>query len=231
MIGITAALYDEGYEVIRNLQYEKRSGIGAYYGEVSGKPVSFFLTRPGIKKKTKLIQWIRNHRFECIINTGFAGALRPGFQIGDILHPDVIIQSEKPGVSIHPEKSVNPLVLYTSSRPVLTTDEKEYYRQKYTADLVDMEAYIFHDLIGRSGYNRKIRFVKIIGDRFGDESLMQKEIFFRNFFSSDKRFFQNARNKLKIIAETGIFASYQLYRHKRYLQKVLWQTISEEIFC
>lgn len=231
MIGIVAALFDEVYEIIPHLQYKKENGYGKYYGEISGKPVSLLLVSPGIKKKSKFIRWIKNHHFDCIILTGFAGALRPGFQLGDIVQPNRIIQNKKNPVHLFSENTTSSLTLYTSSMPILDTEEKEHIHLTFDADIVDMEGYIFYDLIQRSGYSQNIKIIKIIGDRFGDENLMKKEIYFRKFFLQDINFMNNIRNKMNIISETGLFSSIQLYKHKRFLQKQLLHILKEEIFC
>ena len=83
MVGIICALYDESVEITRQLKFVKIEGIAQYSGTISNVQVSLFLTGPGIKKRSALVKWLRQHKFQHIINLGLAGALKKEAEVGE----------------------------------------------------------------------------------------------------------------------------------------------------
>ncbi len=219
MIGIVTALYDEAREIIPSLDYRKTDGIGAYYGVFAGKPVSLYLTRPGIPKKSQFVRWINSHPWESIINIGFAGAAKPWYRNGDILRITEVRDKNGTVFPLPITPEIKNTVLYTSPRTVFLDDDKEDIAARFHAHVIDMEGALFLDLIHRAGFTNPVAIIKIVGDSMGSQNLMEKEISFRSFFSPIPGRWDNFQNKIQIIWETGIINSMRLYRHKRFLQK------------
>lgn len=233
MVGITAALYDEVFELVKGLRREKKDGIYHYHGFIGQSEVSLFLTGPGLKKnKGRLKKWLSLFNFSGIIQTGFCGALRHGYMAGDVCRMDEVFSLEPPGRFFlakdtlpEPAKDGIRQCLISVSEPVFKLEDREDLFLSQGAHLVDMES---AELLGivkeqRPALMKNIRVIKIVGDVAGEEQLMNKEVKMRAYFTS-RGFFK----KLKIGFLSGpVF--FKLYGRKRRLQKVLRLVICNEV--
>ncbi|MDH5720140.1 MAG: hypothetical protein OEZ13_05880 [Spirochaetia bacterium] len=224
MVGIVAALYDEVYSIVHLLKYTKIEGIPQYTGKINGISVSLYLTKPGLQKISKFQKWQTQHSFRSFINAGFAGALTDNFKHGDAVIAKKVISNKTEKFYLKTEKLdkiFKPKTLYTTDKPVFSFEDKEdiYYLSK--ADIVDMEAHKIlkaSDDIGTK--TDKWHILKIIGDLPGDETFLEKEVSFRDFFTS-----KSFSKKLNIIKNTGLKTSWLLYKRKKFLQETLYNSL------
>ncbi|MDH4261497.1 MAG: hypothetical protein OEV78_00470 [Spirochaetia bacterium] len=228
MLGITCALYDEAFELIKISKRQKNNSISYYSGTHKGIPFSLFLTKPGLRKNTnQFMKWLKINHITELLQTGFCGALsnlyRPGdvCQIKHVLSINKITEYNQPSAQYHftnddhyikDDKSHS---LLTVNYPVLTIDERDSINDKYTADFIDMEAWHICNLLNDNFPEVKSKIIKIVGDVPGEEPLMRNEIQMRTFFTE-----HSFKNRVKISLKTGI-SFFELYYRKRMLQKTL----------
>jgi len=226
MVAITCALFDEAYELIRDLKKEKIDGVSQFNGIIGHVPVSLFLTRPGLHRKAKFNKWLTQHPFQALINTGFAGALQTGLKVGDtcpISSVKYYRKRKKFTLDVHGHHSQTLYSLCTSPTIAATLDDKEDIYHNSKSDLVDMEAWNLLDLLKKQKQELAIRVIKIVGDLPGEGELLKQEEKMRSYFSSF-----TALEKLKIIGKTGI-AFVPLYKRKKLLQRKLKDAVLESL--
>ena len=221
MTGIIIALYEEFLPLKHSLSFRRINGVGQYNGFLFDKPVSVYLCGPNLKHRSKMLKWFEQHRFSRILNIGFAGALRPGLELGQACKIKMILQKKNNPFRICIEKGE---YLITVENPVFSYDEKEDLFLSEKAGLVDMEAYKIAETISMTEHVKLPSFsvLKIVGDLYGDAFYLKKEAPFRSFFTR-RRIFE----KLKIILATGLQNSWFLYQRKKFLQKRLLETVQE----
>jgi len=89
---------------------------------------------------------ILTYRPSRLCNLGAAGAVTPGYSLGDMYHIDAVIEYDRPRLRSHKIRRLTPLVLPGFRCAVLATQDKPAvdpdHRKLLTAcaDLVDMEA-------------------------------------------------------------------------------------------
>jgi nucleoside phosphorylase len=222
MTGITCALFDEAWELIRRLDPVKKNGVHCFQGTLARKEVSLFLTRPGLKKNSNnFIKWIEGNSFSNIIFSGFCGALSSNYAVGDICTiSDVFSISSDNSFKIT-GKSLHKII--TVNEPVLDMSTRDELQLKYHMDLVDMESAVICDIMKKAFPTIPFKIVKIVGDVPGEDDLMKHEIAMRAYFSTF-----GFRNKLKIALKTGL-PFFSLYKRKRLLQKTLKTAIEAEL--
>ena len=231
MVGILIALYEESQRLLPELSFCRIDGVGQYNGFLRGIPVSVHLCGPGIKKRSLLFKWLRQHKFSFILNIGYAGALTPEFQLGESCKIDVLVKTKKDDIDLILEKSKTKerkikerkaekqkkTRLLTTNTTVFGYDEKEDLFLRTACSLVDMEAYRIAEVLKESGFHLgRFTVIKIIGDLPGDALYLRNEKIFRNFFSS-----RSLLTKLKIVFNAGLNDSWFLYQRKKFLQKRL----------
>ena len=118
----------------------------AFVGEWRGKPV--VLVRSGMgcdSAKLALAEIAGKYDLECVISIGYAGALDPALQVGDLVVADQVVHYEtlksypldEALISTMPEARRGTLL--TVDEVVATPPEKKALREKYSAAAVDME--------------------------------------------------------------------------------------------
>jgi len=226
MVAITCALYDEAYEVIRLLKKTKIDGVPHYVGKLLDEDISLFLTKPGFKKKSQFRRWLKLYDFDFIIHTGFAGALKPHFAVGELCHIHTISHSNQNKEFQTPDTKNNSITTHkivTAKKPVITINEKEDLAHKENASFVDMELWNLFNFVKSENIITPILPVKIIGDLVGEDEFLEKEIIFRPYFSS-----RNWKIKLQIIFTLGL-GFIPLYKRKRFLQKTLLARLKDKL--
>ncbi len=218
MTGLLVALYEEAELIIRELSFHRVHSIAQYNGFVKGRPVSLHLCGPGIQKKSHIFKWLKQHKFERIVNIGYAGALVPGFSIGELCQVSRLSMLSEEDIVLN-KKSGEYMV--TTNEVIFSYDEKKKLFLRTQAKLVDMEGYSLARILIEAGFAlSKLEVFKLIGDLAGDAPYLYKEVKFRNFFTS-KRLWQTTAK----VASTGLFDSWLLYRRKKFLQKKLFNHI------
>jgi nucleoside phosphorylase len=89
MIAVTFALPAESQEFLRSLGDKSRAdrhGIPTIRGKIDGHAIEVLHTGVGEKAcRQRLEEFLKDQQFDCLISTGFAGALNDNLQIGDLL--------------------------------------------------------------------------------------------------------------------------------------------------
>jgi len=170
-----------------------------------------------------------------ILNIGFCGALTSKFAPGDLCFIGSVVtppQFEQKSVKQPPRFSLatppgnqqkTPFTLATVKNPVFTTEEKNDLYFQTGAELVDMEGAILCQVMKDLNIDHPFTMIKITGDLPGEGELFIKEQKMRNFFST-----RSLIKKFFIIIKSGT-AFFTLYKRKRTLQKILYQTVLEQI--
>lgn len=227
MVGIAIPLYDEAYELLKDLQFEKQKGFRHYCGEVLGTPVSLFLTKPKLTASSSLRAWLHYHNFSVVSLSGFCGALTSKHKLGQsFVMNKISCQLEQTTFSALTPQNFSKAHIHCMSHVVSSLEDKEDIHLNTQADLVDMESWRFLKLFyhwqkeKKSNTNCQAVVMKIVGDQYDGEKWLNREVYFRTFFREKKIF-----PKLKIVFKTGVFSSIRIYRSKRFLQKQLKKEI------
>ena len=222
MIGLIIALYEEAEKIIRQLDFQRIDGVAQYNGFLKGCHVSLHLSGPGVQRRTHIFKWLRQHRFESIINIGYAGALTSGFEAGEICKVSELNRVGEKKIPLNLKKGFG---LVTTDRPVFSYDNKEELFLETNAKLVDMEAYKIAEIISEEeGGLSKLEIVKIVGDLPGDALYLRNEELFRGFFSS-----RSYTKKIRVILKTGLSHSWFLYNRKKKLQNILREYLEQRM--
>jgi len=146
----------------------------AWSGEWKGEPL--LLVRTGVgpeRAREGLTSFLAGNRCRGIVSTGYAGALREGHKLGDILVPaEVQSIPPLPEVCFRPDPRLRENILeaarsgpwqvhtgrmITTDRVISSSDEKGRLGYKYDAVSVEMESAIIAELAA----NRSIPFVVV----------------------------------------------------------------------
>jgi nucleoside phosphorylase len=89
MIAVTFALAVESSEFlrrVRNRSHHDRNGVRTIRGKIDNRTIEVLHTGVGEKVcRQRLGKFLKDQQFDCLISTGFAGALNDDLQIGDLL--------------------------------------------------------------------------------------------------------------------------------------------------
>lgn len=146
-VGVVAALGIEvGFLTDRLKKVRKYSGPHhkVIEGEAGGKLIALVVGgagRPAARRATGLL--IDGHRPRWVLSAGFAGALDPALNRNAIVSPAEVLDPDGQAVPLgespsHPA-DVTPRRLLTVDAIVRTAAEKATLRERFGADLVDME--------------------------------------------------------------------------------------------
>ncbi len=222
MIGCLVALREEAELIIQELSFQRIHTVGQYNGFLEGRPLSLHLCRPGVKNRVQLLKWLKQHKFQHIINIGYAGALVTGYKLGQASLISKISKVDHKVMQLDNNKGEH---LVSVNELILNSDDKEALFLKTQAKLVDMEAYSLIEIIIGIGFNiSKFKVIKIIGDLPEDALYLRNEIKFRDFFSS-----RHLWKKCEIVASTGFSNSWFLYKRKKLLQKKILHSLLKYI--
>ncbi len=186
-VGIVAALGVEvGFLTDRLTRVRKYVGPGhrVIEGESGDKLVALIIGgigRGAARRATELL--LDGHRPRWIVSVGFAGALDPNFQRGDIVLPSEVLDTQGRRYSIGvavPDDPNEPKIgprlrsgkLLTVDMIVRTAVEKAALRERYSADVVDMETSAVAGICSERG----VRFlsIRVISDVAGED--LPKEV-------------------------------------------------------
>jgi adenosylhomocysteine nucleosidase len=118
----------------------------AFVGEWQGVPI--VLVRSGMgrdRARRALTEIAGKYDLECVISIGYAGALDPALQVGELVVADQVIYCETLKSYLLDEELIGAMpeacrgTLLTVDNVVATPPEKEALREKYSAVAVDME--------------------------------------------------------------------------------------------
>jgi adenosylhomocysteine nucleosidase len=185
-VGIVAALGVEvGFLTDRLTRVRKYSGPDhrVIEGESGDKLVALIIGgagRTAARRATELL--LDGHRPRWIVSIGFAGALDPSFGRGDIVLPSDVVDAEGRRYSIgvavpdEPNEAKGPRLrsgrLLTIDMIARTAVEKAALRERYGADVVDMETSAVAGVCSERG----VRFlsIRVISDVAGED--LPKEV-------------------------------------------------------
>jgi adenosylhomocysteine nucleosidase len=154
-IAIIGAIKDEiaGIKNQMQITHTLRWPTGnAFVGEWQGVPI--VLVRSGMgreRARRALVEIAEKWDLKEVISIGYAGALDPSLEVGDLVVADKVVevdssQPDKEKKSYILEKEIfstltalRRKILLTVDRPAATPEEKKLLREKYSAVAVDME--------------------------------------------------------------------------------------------
>lgn len=144
-------------------------------GELAGKVVAVVIAGPGRTNAQRATQvLLAGHRPGWILSAGFAGALDPGLRRNDVVCPTEILSEDGGRWPIEPPPPVDPgprLIasgrLLTVDRIIRTAAEKAALRERFQADLVDMET----SAVAAACVERSARFlaIRVVSDEAGTD--------------------------------------------------------------
>ena len=145
MIAITFALPAESSNLVALLQEKKRSGAnkrGVIHGKIDNRSLAVFHTGVGAKAcADKIDNFLRAARPKFLISSGFAGAVREDWNVGDLLLAEnfsdrrLLMRAERALSSRHPWVGR----MFTSTSIVDSLAERDEIVRADGADAVDME--------------------------------------------------------------------------------------------
>ena len=132
-------------------------------GQWKGEPLLLVRTGVGPKKaRETLAPCLSGHPCRGVVSTGYAGGLRDGYELGDILVPaELTSVPPLPETCIHPDPELREIVLraaeggpwrihtsrmITTDRVIFSSDEKHRLGLEYDAGSVDMESAVVGEL-------------------------------------------------------------------------------------
>ena len=145
MIAITFALPAESSGLVGLLREKKcasSSGGKITYGKIDNQSVAILQTGVGRKScQLKIDDFLRAERPRALISSGFAGAAREDFQIGDLIVAENLSDREllSQAQRILAHRNVQTAKLFTSATIVDSIDARNEIARTNGADAVDME--------------------------------------------------------------------------------------------
>jgi adenosylhomocysteine nucleosidase len=145
MIAITFALPAESSGLVGLLREKKRASSGGgriVYGKIDNQSVAILHTGVGRKScQLKIDNFLRAERPRCLISSGFAGAARKDFQVGDLIVAENLSDREllSEAQRILADRNVRTAKLFTSATIVGSIDARNEIARTNGADAVDME--------------------------------------------------------------------------------------------
>lgn len=155
---VTFALETEfsPWRALRKFRRSKWNQAEVFRAQICTAEVNVLLTGVGTRQAaqamSKLVGGGETETVECCISAGLAGALRPEYQVGQILVAEAITSERVPEHGVGSLKCSVPLVsfaedcgatavrrFFTSERAISRADEKEYLGS--IADAVEMESF------------------------------------------------------------------------------------------
>ncbi len=128
------------------------AGISCMSGRIGGKRILLIKTGIGPANAQKAYAGInrKDFKIDSIVNIGAGGALNPDYLTGDVAMA-CRVAGENDGEEYAAESTeIKPYnfsfrlhlksKLVSAGRPVNSRERREYYRRRYSADVVDMEA-------------------------------------------------------------------------------------------
>jgi len=152
MIAITFALPAESSDFVRLLENRgsvSREGVETIRGHLHGKSLVVIHTGVGKKESRERMETLlRRERFECLISSGFAGALEKDLQVGHLLVAENFSSPKllsSPALVLADDRTFLGKLL-TVSRMIETVDERESLHKTTGAAAVDMETEILAEV-------------------------------------------------------------------------------------
>ena len=148
MIAITFALPAESSGLVGLLREKKRassSGGKMIYGKIDNQSVAILHTGVGRKScEPKIDNFLRAEQPRCLISSGFAGAVREDFQVGDLILAENFSDRELLSAAqrILADGNVRTAKLFTSATIVDSIDARKEIARTNGTDAVDMETEI-----------------------------------------------------------------------------------------
>jgi len=156
-----------------NLETCQVDGIEISQAQIGRANVDFVVTGMGRENARKTAEIVMSRRYTICISSGFAGALRPTYNVGDILAASAVQQlgeskiiecSQNLSVAAYENHAVRAKMFLMVDKPVTSAQEKE--RLSPFADAVDMESFAVLEIAEQK--NIPAVAIRVISDRFGE---------------------------------------------------------------
>jgi adenosylhomocysteine nucleosidase len=145
MIAITFALPAESSGLVALLREKKRassSGRKIVYGKIENQSIAILHTGVGRKScQLKIDNFLRTEQPRRLISSGFAGATREDFQVGDLIVAENFSDRElvSEAQQILTDDNVRSAKLFTSATILDSIDARNEIARTNGADAIDME--------------------------------------------------------------------------------------------
>jgi nucleoside phosphorylase len=144
MIAVTFALPAESPEFLRCLSNKSRTdrnGIRAIRGKIDDRTIEVLHTGVGENVcRQRVRKFLQGQQFDCLISTGFAGALNDRLQVGDLLLAENFSTVDLSGETLSPSSfPIHIADLLTAPALIDSSEERNKIAHTSGAAAVDME--------------------------------------------------------------------------------------------
>jgi nucleoside phosphorylase len=170
--GILVATRGEAEMLIRRLTRTKKEGIHHYRGQIDGRSVAVYLTRPGIYSREQLRRFLRLYTFERIVSTGAVAALTTEFQRLDIVNIAETTTTDRRIITVSAEGRR----VVTVPHLIQADAEKAHLRELTRAHVLDMETNTIAQIMAEAEFARiPFSALRVVDDLPGDALYLKKE--------------------------------------------------------
>jgi len=144
----------------------KRSVYTIYIGSYRGKPTMLLLTGCGLKAAGASVSYLLSsyEHLKELYNLGFAGSISGRYKVNDVVQVTEVFNEEGESVNtklmLHNSLSIAKCI--SLQKPVEDQNTKNIIKEKYNADIVDMEAAAVCSAM--EGFKCGLSIIKIISD-------------------------------------------------------------------
>lgn len=172
MIAILVATRLEARYLLQSLAPVKQEGIFHYRGQIAGKPVVLFLTRPGVYSQEQVRRFLRLYPTDLVLMTGACAALTSELHL---FQPALIAAATNPDKKWF---TVGDTGYKCVSVGHLVSDDttKQLLRDRTGADVLDMETWTLAKILSEPEFaTRRAVALRVVGDLPGETLLLEKE--------------------------------------------------------
>jgi adenosylhomocysteine nucleosidase len=226
MIAITFALPVESSGLVGLLREKKRTSSNSrkiIYGKIDNQSVAILHTGVGRKScETKIVNFLRAEQPRCLISSGFAGAARKDFQLGDLIVAENLSDREflSKAQRILADRNVRTAKLFTSATLVDWIDARNEIARTNGADAVDMETEVIAQACSVRGI--PMLSLRIISDSLREPFPVPPSI----LFDIERQRTNAAKLSLYLIKHPGsLFDLFRFARQIRQARRILTDAI------
>jgi adenosylhomocysteine nucleosidase len=157
MIAVTFALPAESSELQRRLRDAKivhRGGRKINMGWIGGREIQIFHTGVGLEMaRTRILQYLDTASPSLLISSGFAGAIRSHYRVGDLLlaenfcDPGLLTTARR----VLREQNVHTAKMLSAAKMIDSAEEREEVWRRHEAAAIDMETEAIADVCASRG--------------------------------------------------------------------------------
>ena len=159
---------------LRKLSVREVNGFSVHEAKIGRAVVDFVVTGMGMENARRGVEAVLSSEYKACIASGFAGALKPALQAGDIVAARAVQQLGKSKnlecsrnlfMAAYENQAIEARLFLTTDHVVGTAEEKRALSP--FADAVDMESFAIVSVA--RGKNIPVAAVRVISDRFDED--------------------------------------------------------------